>query len=392
MDKFAFAPVIPLVIAGAAVLFACSAGTDAAGTGGTQTFGSGVVAGTCMPMSNLATRSLGVGCSATYGGSANVVEGSVTVPLLGTKIAIDLGNSGLVAAAGGTKSDAVAAVNVSGYVTGSNGLSTAVGTDGQTAAESSLKNLDIGIAGLNVSASVVGSQAIASCGSAATATSTITGLTIAGQSITVTGAANQKVTSGLLTVIINEQVPTTNGIQVNALHVSALGILDVTVGGSLASILCACPSTDAGTGVGVGVGVGVDAGGVGVGLDAGVGTSSGSVSSGGVIVIGGGGSTSSSTGGVTISLDAGVTLPTPPTSSGDAGTTAPSTSSSGAVAADAGTAITTQPSTSSSSGDVNANADIAANADSTAGAGSLGATCDTSNPCAAGYSCASAVK
>lgn len=404
MDKFAFVPVVPFVMGAAALLFACSGGVsaDVAADDGAA-FGDATAVGKCVPTSSVRYRTMsGEGCTSTYGGQAKIAQGSITLPILG-KLAIDVGGSGVLASAGGTATGATPNLNVNAAITGTGGLVSAVGANGVAAAESSFKNLNLSVAGLGITATSIGSQAIAMCGAAPTATTTLAGLKIGGQSITVTGQANQTIVSGLVTIVINEQIATPNGIQVNALHVSALNLIDVTLGDAVASIVCSCPSdggvgvgvgvssssggvtigvdagvtiNDGGVGVGVGVGVGIDAGndaGVSVGVGVGVGASSGGITVDAGVGVG----VSSSSGGIVVDAGVGVGVGTG-SSSGE--TTSSSSSSGGDIA--------TQP--ASSSGNTDANAGLDANAQN--GTGTLGSACDTKNPCAAGYSCSSILK
>lgn len=89
-----------------------------------------------------------------------------------------------------------------------------------------------------ITAYSVFSQAEATC-SGVSGYSDITSLTMAGQTIQVTGAPNQVVNvPGVLTLTINEQKTTSNSITVNALHLhTALGT-DIVVSSASSSISC----------------------------------------------------------------------------------------------------------------------------------------------------------
>ena len=52
-----------------------------------------------------------------------------------------------------------------------------------------------------------------------------------------TGAPNQTLSLGVLSVVLNEQIPSAGGIIVNALHVRTLdGLTDVVIGSAKAGI------------------------------------------------------------------------------------------------------------------------------------------------------------
>jgi hypothetical protein len=75
--------------------------------------------------------------------------------------------------------------------------------------------------------------------------SIVTDLTIAGLEVAVTGSPNQGITiPGLLSLVINEQLPTVNGtsgeLVVNALHLKLLSGEDIVVSSARADILCRC--------------------------------------------------------------------------------------------------------------------------------------------------------
>ncbi len=102
----------------------------------------------------------------------------------------------------------------------------------------------------NVSVDVLSADSTASCSSGGTAsvqgTSTLANLMIGGTPIDITGAPNQTITIGPLTIIINEQTSSASGgagsIDVRALHVELSGLLDVVVSDAAADITCQCPA------------------------------------------------------------------------------------------------------------------------------------------------------
>jgi hypothetical protein len=112
-----------------------------------------------------------------------------------------------------------------------------MGWTDQVASEASLGNLAMTVAGTGISADVIVSRALAVSGAVPTGLSNIEGLTIGGVSVLPTGAPNQQISLAGLSVVLNEQIQTANGIIVNALHVTTLdGLINVVVGSANAGI------------------------------------------------------------------------------------------------------------------------------------------------------------
>ena len=94
-----------------------------------------------------------------------------------------------------------------------------------------------------LTASVVSSQARADC-DGVSGSSTITNLIFAGNSVVVTGAANQTITlAGIATLVINEQIVSAGSITVNAIHLT-LGTGDeVILSSAHADVQCSLVPT-----------------------------------------------------------------------------------------------------------------------------------------------------
>ena len=141
---------------------------------------------------------------------------------------------------GGT-SDALEASQITGSVpsllTGEVFHATTIGWPYQVASEASLGNLALSIAGNGISADLVMARALSVVGSAGTGQTDIAGLTVGGVPVFPTGAANQTLSLGALSVVLNEQIPLAGGIIVNALHIRTLdGLTDVVIGSAKAGI------------------------------------------------------------------------------------------------------------------------------------------------------------
>ena len=141
---------------------------------------------------------------------------------------------------GGT-SDAREASQITGSVpsllTGEVFHATTIGWPDQVASEASLGNLALSIAGNGISADLVMARALSVVGSAGTGQTDIAGLTVGGVPVFPTGAPNQTLSLGALSVVLNEQIPLAGGIIVNALHIRTLdGLTDVVIGSAKAGI------------------------------------------------------------------------------------------------------------------------------------------------------------
>ena len=100
-----------------------------------------------------------------------------------------------------------------------------------------LGNLALSIAGNGISADLVMARALSVVGSAGTGQTDIAGLTVGGVPVFPTGAPNQTLSLGSLTIVLNEQIPLAGGIIVNALHIRTFdGLTDVVIGSAKAGI------------------------------------------------------------------------------------------------------------------------------------------------------------
>jgi len=104
------------------------------------------------------------------------------------------------------------------------------------ASEASLADAGLAVAGNFISAAFVMARALAPAGGSPVGTSEIDGLSINGVPVTVTGQPNQTVWLLGGRVILNEQVPTSTGTTVNAVHVIVSGVADVVLATASAGV------------------------------------------------------------------------------------------------------------------------------------------------------------
>jgi hypothetical protein len=97
------------------------------------------------------------------------------------------------------------------------------------ASESSLADLALSVAGNSVSAAFVMARAIAPQGGTPVGTSEFDALSVNGMAVPVSGAPNQMVPLLGGRLVLNEQIASTAGTTVNALHLVVDGIADVVI-------------------------------------------------------------------------------------------------------------------------------------------------------------------
>jgi hypothetical protein len=170
----------------------------------------------------------------TVSGQARVVKASV-VGLTGTTTSV-LSDTGALT----DSSDARQASQVSGAVTsvlrGGTLHATTIGWPDEVASEASIADLALSLAGTRIGADFVMSRVRAVQGSAASGSTGVTGLTINGVPVGVTGAPNQTIAIPGGRVVINEQQTTASGTVVNALHVVVTGVADIVIASASAGI------------------------------------------------------------------------------------------------------------------------------------------------------------
>lgn len=127
-----------------------------------------------------------------------------------------------------------------------------VGNNGQTNSQAAVTNVTLNVAGIYVTASVLNSNASATCYSdhaTVSGSSTIVALKVNGLSVQITGKPNQTIPLLIGSLIINEQIGTvtappdviTADMVVNALHLRVDLLADVVISNSHAGMVCSEP-------------------------------------------------------------------------------------------------------------------------------------------------------
>lgn len=208
----------------------------------------GSFGGVCVPTASVPGGAVGTldfaggACGLGYGGRGTALSVRALV------LAVRLGDSGELPKAGGAVDGTLATADVAGIVHVGLLHGAARSEGNAVLADASVADARIGIAGVNISAGVLQSNAKATCGDAS-GSSIIADLRVNGLTIKVTGEPNQTIAVGPVRIVINEQVKVGGAIVVHALHVSAAGIADVAIATSRASVDCPCgpPPTSSGS-------------------------------------------------------------------------------------------------------------------------------------------------
>jgi hypothetical protein len=171
------------------------------------------------------------------GSQAQAITGqasAVTAVVLGN--VTSLADTGTLSSASDPLGTGLATGGIAGLLAAEALHAATMGWTDQVASEASLGNLAVSVAGTGISAVSILSRALAVSGAGATGSSSIEGLTIGGVPVSATGAPNQLISLPGLSVILNEQIQSANGIVVNALRVKTLDGTDIVIGTAKAGI------------------------------------------------------------------------------------------------------------------------------------------------------------
>ena len=172
----------------------------------------------------------------TFSGRATVVRANV----LGAPVT--LADTGPLPSSGGAQEASLLSASEPGLLTANVLHATTVGQGSSAESEASVADLDMTVGGNHVTADFLMSRSSATCngGQATTAgSSEIAGLSVNGQSVSVSGSPNQTVPlPGGGTLVINEQSSSPGSMDVNALHLTEPGVADVVISSTHADISC----------------------------------------------------------------------------------------------------------------------------------------------------------
>ncbi len=173
----------------------------------------------------------------TVTGQASAVQATV-FGLLGntTNTTLGLANTGALSGPTDALDASQLTGNLLGALTAEVPSATTIGYPDQVDSAASLANLALSIAGNNIGADFLMSQASAILNIGGVGSSTLSNLSLNGVPVPVTGDPNQTVSIPGGQMVINEQQTSPTGIVVNALHVVVGGVADVVIGSAVAGI------------------------------------------------------------------------------------------------------------------------------------------------------------
>jgi hypothetical protein len=170
----------------------------------------------------------------TVTGQASAVQATVFGFLGNTTL--ELANTGALSGPTDALDASQPTGNLLGALTAEVPSATTIGYPDQVDSAASLANLALSIAGNNIGADFLMSQASAILNIGGVGSSTLSNLSLNGVPVPVTGDPNQVVSIPGGQMVINEQQTSPAGIVVNALHVIVSGVADVVMGSSVAAI------------------------------------------------------------------------------------------------------------------------------------------------------------
>jgi hypothetical protein len=201
-------------------------------------------------MSVVAAGSAAAQTASTFGGEAAAVTGTVAgvpVSLAGTGAVDPSGDArynSLVCYPGGTGCYVAIADQSAGAVSAQVLNAATIARGHQSRANASLGQLNLLVQGVSIQAAFVGSESHAVCpppdnNPERAGSSLISELVIAGVPISVSGLRGQTFSvpsplGSMITIVLNEQTITSDGITVSAMHIKAPGILGLVAGTDLA--------------------------------------------------------------------------------------------------------------------------------------------------------------
>ena len=167
-------------------------------------------------------------------GQARAIQASISGPTGSTTTA--LADTGTLSSAGDARDASQGVGTIAGVLSGNTLHASAVGSPDTVASEASIADVALSVGDNTIGAAFVMARALAASKTGSAGAVSISGLSINGVAIAITGEKNQTVSIAGGQVVINEQQTTSTGTSVNALHITVSGVADVVVASAAASI------------------------------------------------------------------------------------------------------------------------------------------------------------
>jgi hypothetical protein len=182
----------------------------------------------------LAVIAVPAAARAQAGGQARAVQAVVSTTT-GSSVTA-LADTGTLSGTGDARDASQGIGTVAGVLSGTTLHASTVGSTDTVASEASVADVALSVGGNTIGAGFVMARALAASKTGAAGAASISGLSINGVAIAITGEKNQTISISGGQVIINEQQTSTSGMSVNALHVIVSGVADVVVASAAAGI------------------------------------------------------------------------------------------------------------------------------------------------------------
>src|SRR6266404_241503 len=174
--------------------------------------------------------------TATVVGDASAARVSV-LGILGTATTTALAGTGTLGGINNSRDASAVTGSIPSILSAQTLSAATISWVDQVDSEVSLANLSMTVAGVGITADLVGSRASQVLGAAGTGSSTLSNLSINGTPISVTGLPNQTIWVPGGQIVINEQtISSTGTAAVSALHVAVTGVADVVIASATAGI------------------------------------------------------------------------------------------------------------------------------------------------------------
>lgn len=205
----------------------------------------------CIAETKLRSASAGTCAANGHGGRARILQADIL-----NLVKASLVDTGPMPSSGGEAAATLLELDVPNLGNASVATAKVSSTGTATQAEAAVAKVNLAVLGIGITADVLEAKAQAGCSSSGVQTtgySKIANLRIAGIRVDVSGSPNQTLNvAGLLRVVINEQIPSNDGIAVRALHVTALGAVlggvDLIVSSADARVSCSAQCNGCGGG------------------------------------------------------------------------------------------------------------------------------------------------
>jgi len=174
------------------------------------------------------------GSAQTISGQARVIQSTVAGPLGATTTIVS--DTGTLSQPGDARDASQAAGSVASIVSGATLHAATVGSLNQVSSEASIGDVALSLAGNTIGAGFVMARARATRGDAGTGAVSISGLSVNGAPVDVTGQPNQTVWLVGGRLVINEQRVSGSDTTVNALHLIVDGVADLVIASATATV------------------------------------------------------------------------------------------------------------------------------------------------------------